>query len=483
MVLFTLLFVVSSPGVSAQYYNTGLALSSERVSGCPGSTVEVDLAITNFDDVTHTYFLSLELPVGWEIPDNGFIQPDITLASGETGEVTFWVNPPLVEPGTYSVRVKAKNGEEAYKDLEVEVLKCHDVYLEVEEMVEVCGDTEFEYPFSVTNNGKDSEMFEVTVSGSWGEEDLYRDSFTIGSGETEEISVKITSPAESGTITVKAESKESYAKDEKYTELKAEKCYDFGVDLEPDRASTCLGGSAKFVLTLINLGTESDSYDISSPEWVVPSQESAMALPGEEKSIGFFAFPELEGETTFDIDIKSQNYPKLKKTVTGSIEAEECRGLAIIVSPASQEACRDETVVFEVTVKNTGMVSDTYDLETDLGTLGKNKASIEPGEIEEIDLTIETEELEFGETLVTVRGESGEVSDQNSVSLTVKNCYSAEFGISPEKTDVCRGDEINYTLVLKNVGDLEDRLISPRANTTSRSGRFQITYRKRRFQQ
>ncbi|NIP40497.1 MAG: hypothetical protein GTN39_03180, partial [Candidatus Aenigmarchaeota archaeon] len=179
-------------------------------------------------------------------------------------------------------------------------------------------------------------------------------------------------------------------------------------------------------------------------------------MPGKEKSVGFFAYPELKGKTSFNITITSQNYPKLKKTVTGTVEAIECRGIAVIISPASQEVCKGLPVEYEVTVKNTGTVSDTYDLETDMGTLEKNKVSLEAGEIEEVDLTVETEELEFGETLVTVRGVSEEISDQNSVSLTVKNCYSAEFGVSPEKFEVCRGDEINYTLALKNVGEFED---------------------------
>ena len=100
IVLFSAVIMVSFPNVSA-FPNIGMDLSEERVSGCPGNAIPVVLTISNNDDITHTYFLSLELPLNWKTPGNGFIQPDITLASGESEDVTFWVNPPVVDPGVW----------------------------------------------------------------------------------------------------------------------------------------------------------------------------------------------------------------------------------------------------------------------------------------------------------------------------------------------------------------------------------------------
>lgn len=453
-VLFTLFVAILVPNASA--YNIGMELSVQKVSGCPSYAIPVNLTITNNDDVTHTYILSLGLPQGWKFVDNGFIQPDIMLVSGKSKIITFWINPPTVKPDVYSVIVKAKNGgEEASRNLEVEVLRCHDVSIEVDETIEICEETDFKYTFGITNNGKEAEEFEITISRSW-DEKFFKETLTIGSGETGEISVNATSPEESGRITVKAESKESYAKDEKQTQVNVKKCYDLDAGLQPTEASACLGGSSKFSLTITNLGTVSDTYSISLPDWVVPGQESVMVESGEEESISLSAYPEFEGKTSFDITLSSQNDPKLKKTLTGSVEAIECKGVTVIVSPASQEVCKGIPANLKVTVKNTGTVSDSYDLETDAGTLENNKVSIEPGEIGEVSLTVNTKELEFGENMITVKGTSGETSDQNTVSLLVENCFSADFGVSPEKPEVCAGDEIDYTLVLKNVGDFED---------------------------
>ncbi|MEE9323298.1 MAG: hypothetical protein V3U72_02010, partial [Candidatus Aenigmarchaeota archaeon] len=430
---------------------------------CPGDTLSFVVTLTNNDDTQHTYSVFLEAPEGWfGLPDPHGGKPESlgkTLASGERGNMTVYITPPVFqEPGEYNrPKIVVTSGNERWEQpLTIKVLECHDVSLEVDEMINICENSKFKYSFRVTNNGKYSENFEITVSSSWDGKDLYKDSITIESGEIMEIVLNVTSPAEDGRITVKAESEVSYAKDEKYTELNVKKCYDFDLGLEPAEASTCLGGSSRFMLIVTNLGTASDTYEIRTPDWVVPIQENVIVLPGEEKSVELFAYPELEGKTSFDVTLSSKNYPELKKTVTGNVEVRECGGVTVIVSPASQEICKGLPAQFKVTLKNTGMVSDSYGLETNLGALEKNKVSIEPGEIEEIKLTVRTDGLEIGENLVTVTGTSEEISDQNTVSLITKNCYSVDFGVSPGQSEVCRGDEINYTLALKNIGEFED---------------------------
>jgi uncharacterized membrane protein len=451
MVLFTLLI----PFAGA-YSNVGMELSKERVSGCPGYAIPVDMIVTNNDDITHTYSLFLELPQGWKAPDNGFIQPDITLASGESKKLTFWINPPAVGQGVYNVKIKAKAGmDENAVNLEVEVLRCHDVAVNVLEKMEVCADFAFQYAFSVTNNGKAAEEFEVVVASSWDAE-LYKESVVIEAGNSKAFALNLTSPAQSGQITAKAVSTTSYAKDEKTTHLEVSKCYDFSASLEPEETSSCLGGSSKFVLTLRNLGTAGDVYVITTPAWVAASQGNITLLSGEERSIGLFAYPEIKGKTTFEVRVASKGYPKLEKKLTASVEAEECKGVAVILSPLQEEICRGLPVVFKVTVKNTGMAADSYELQANSGNLGTDKMSIDTGEIKETELIIDTQNYEIGEQLVTVVAKSGDISDQNSAQLKIKNCYAADFAISPEKAEVCSGDDVVYTLALKNTGEFDD---------------------------
>ena len=443
---------------ASAYSNIGLSLAKDKVSGCPGYAIPVELTVSNNDVATRTYALSLELPAGWTQPDNGFIQPDVTLVSGEAKKLTFWVNPSYA-PGICSVKVKAKAGiDEAYKMLEVEVLRCHEIALQTPETVDVCMDANFQYSFTVANNGKETEEFDVTVAGSWSTKELHKESLSLEAGKSKNIAFDMTAPKESGKITVKAVSKTSYAKDEKYTQVNANKCYDFEAAMEPKESNACVGSSAKYVVAITNKGTAADVYMISSPQWVTPSQTNVTVLPGEQKTIELNAFPENKGKTSFDVKITSKGRDALSKTLKASIEGKICRSVAVIVSPSRQEVCKGLPVEYKVTVKNTGMAKDTYTLSSNMGMLESDTVAVDQGEIKELTLKIETKDFTENEGLkdIIVAAKSGEISDENTVQLALKNCYSAEFGVSPQTSGVCAGEEIAYVIALKNTGEFTD---------------------------
>jgi uncharacterized membrane protein len=461
LALFVLLtvFAAAAPYASA-YSNIGMALSAEKVATCPADTKTIELTITNNDVTTHTYTLSLELPQGWTTPDNGFIQPASgPLASGESQKILFWVNSPAANPGIYNVKVRAKIGvDEISSNLEVEILRCHSIAINTPANVDVCADSDFQYSFSAANNGKETEEFDVVATGSWSSKELYKETVSIEAGKTRNFVIDVAAPKESGRITVRAASKTSYANDEEYTQVNVNKCYDFDASLEPKESSACVGSSAKYMLTITNKGTSADVYAIQAPQWVIPAQPNITIMPGEEKSVELNAFPEVKGKTSFEIKIASKGYEKLSKALKASIEAKVCMSVAVIVSPASQEVCKGLPVEFKVTVKNTGMASDTYDLSTNLGILESNKATVDAGEIKALSLKIETKDIteKAGEKTVTVTAKSGDISDQNSVQLALKNCYSAEFGVSPQTASLCAGEEVAYTVIAKNTGEFAD---------------------------
>ncbi len=446
----------SFAGAASAYSNTGMDVSPATVSRCPGDTETLELALSNNDDATHTYELMLELPQGW----SGFIQPAVTLASGESDNIMFWITPSTVNPGVYNARLVAKVGvESTSKDIPVEVLGCHIVSIDVQDAMEVCADSEFQFSFSVSNFGKEAEEFETTATASWltgKDAELHTESAIIESGKAKQISFNVKTPEATGTIKVKAVSKTSYASAEKQTQLNVNKCYDFTLDMAPNEAPACLGGSAEFALTVKNTGTAADVYLIDAPEWVKPSQANVTVLPGEERSVSFFAYPAAKGKTSFAIKVTSRNYPKAAKEATAAVEANECKGVAVIVSPAEQEACMGTPAEFTVTLKNTGMATDSYELVANYGSFGEKTLKIEAGEIKEATLIVDTSGMETGEASVTVTAKSGEIMDQNSAKLKIKNCYAAEFGVSPETAEACDGDEIQYTLVLKNTGLFTD---------------------------
>ncbi|NIO21819.1 MAG: hypothetical protein GTN76_14095 [Candidatus Aenigmarchaeota archaeon] len=454
MLVLIAILVLLTPGAQAAS-DIYMVLESEEISGCPCTALSNSLSVTNTGDTTDTFTFSLDLPGEW----SGFIPPEKTLGIGESKDLTFYITPPcFTAAGDYSVKVKAKtsDGREFSEDVSVEVLTCHYVKIETDELKKTCMGFPVDYEIRVTNLGKVSENFEVGVTTSWGEE-LLSASLNIGSQKTETFDISI-SPSDVGThyITITAESKDSYAKDEKKVQLDVENCYDFSIDLQPKETLTCLGGSGKYVLLINNLGSEEDEYSIYAPEWVMLNQDLITVSPKTERSVGLFAYPKVEGKGTFEIKVVSSAYPETEKTLTGTVNTIECKDVAVVVSPSEESVCHGLTKEFEVTVKNTGTITESFDLVSDVGLLEVNKVSLEAGEVQKVKLTVDSSGLDMGLNYITVTARSGEISDQNVVDLVVEDCYSLDFEVTPKEKEVCTGDEVVYTISLKNTGKFAD---------------------------
>ena len=450
IVALVVLFVLLIPSVYAAS-DVYMVLGSEELSGCPCNTLQNTLTVTNTGDTTDTFTFSLDLPEGW----SGFIKPEGIFAVGETRNINFYITPAcFIEPGSYTVKVSAKtsDGREFIENVDVDVLRCHDVEIQAEELKTGCAGFPADYKMVVKNLGKVSETFTVEVTTSWGE-DILSASMDIDKQKNETFDVSVMPPS-AGThyITIVAQSQDSYAKAEKKLQLDMENCYDFSLDLQPEEETVCLGGSGKYVLSITNRGSKEDTYKIYAPEWVIMNQDSIKVSPNTERSVGLFAYPEMEGKNTFEIKVVSSSYGKVVKMISGVANTIECKDVAVIVSPAEDTVCQAMTKEFEVTVKNTGTVGDSFELSTDVGTLEKNKVVLEAGEVETVKLTIDSGKMDTGIHKITVTARSGNVVDQNIVSLTVEDCYSLEFDVKPKKLDACTGDKIEYAINLKNTG-------------------------------
>ena len=92
------------------YYGASLDITVATAQVCPCDIVsssEVTVKVMNYGSETDTYYMSMELPAGW----SGFIEPELTLASGETATVNpVWITPScLIEPGKYTITVVAES--------------------------------------------------------------------------------------------------------------------------------------------------------------------------------------------------------------------------------------------------------------------------------------------------------------------------------------------------------------------------------------
>ncbi|RLI96361.1 MAG: hypothetical protein DRO99_04570 [Candidatus Aenigmatarchaeota archaeon] len=215
----------------------------------------------------------------------------------------------------------------------------------------------------------------------------------------------------------------------------------------------CVGNSKDLILKIENKGTRDDTYVISNPYDWVDVQDSVFIEAGQTKNVGITVTPAKEGVSMFELTVTGSY--EAPKTVGGKIEAIECRHVTVAASPTEKQVCEKFPAVFDIIVKNTGQVEDTYELSTSMGSLGQSDVTLAPGESRTVKLTVDTEGLP-GDNQIMVSASSSGVSDTQAIDVLVKNCYSAELRLIPEEKSICPCTSVPYQVYLKNTGDLED---------------------------
>jgi uncharacterized membrane protein len=440
---------------------------SDSISVCPDSVIsDIQVSIRNMGADTDTIKLTLDWPA-----DLGFIQPYVTLASGESKTVSpFWLTIPYnLNPGTYYAKITAESSltkDKVTKEIEIDVMKCHSVALSVQDASKTsCRETEepVTYDVNIRNDGKFTETFALSASVNWAE--FSDSSVTLDAGESTDVSLVLTPPeglpAGPNTVFVTARSTESYATASTSVEVTIDECFGFSVNLDPESQTTCLGEGKDYDLIITNTGQEEDEYSITVPDFVFPANDLVTVAPGESLAVKLSVVPEDLGIHTFDASVQSvRNAAAEAKTVSGIISVEECRGVAVIVAPSSLNICRGaEDAVFTVSVKNTGSVSSTFELTSAFGELEYDSIDLEGGQSKTVTLTVGTSGLPPGELIIDVSAQDGPVKDTASVEINVEECYSVELSLQPDEVSVCQGASIPYTIKVKNTGKETDTYV------------------------
>jgi len=445
-----------------------LTVFPDEISVCPCSAItpqHISVSVKNLYHSTDSYIFTLATPPGW----SSQIQKDITLASGEEGDLDlFLVNVDCnVPPGIYTAMVTAKSattGHEVSATLSIEVLLCRGAELSVvEDHREVCFEeaVPVTYDMNIKNLGKLEETFRLS-SVDWA--GFSEAEITLGAGQSKSFSVVLNPEGlliSLHTVPVYARSTDPnsplyYTPLTETLELDVKDCYDFSAELQPRENTVCFGKSTEYILVIKNIGLNEDSYSIYTPDWITNGETGVSLGPGQKADVKITVEPETLGTHEVSVTVTSSKESDLSKKATASIISQECRSVAVIVSPAEYTVCGGMPPIgFDVSVKNTGTVEDTYQLTTSMGTLENISLTLNPGETETIRLNVDLTGLE-GTLTITVTASDGVISDKAEIELTIENCYSADLSIEPEMQAVCPYDSVMYTVTIQNTGELPD---------------------------
>ena len=235
---------------SAAASSFDFSLSADYVSSCPCTPNEVKIDVQNLYQKADTISLELDLPDGWG-RNQGFVEPEIMLGSGESGTVTLYITPPCDSGvGTHKAVVTATSamtGNEVSKTLDIETMKCHYVSLSTDETyIELCqeGINDNSVEVVVENQGKSSESFMLSTNRDWA---TFSDStLEIEAGGSRVVNLVLDPEGLDGTnaVTIKAQSETSYAEDSEQLNINVENCFGFEARLTPSEKGTETGASS-----------------------------------------------------------------------------------------------------------------------------------------------------------------------------------------------------------------------------------------------
>jgi uncharacterized membrane protein len=449
-----------------------LNLYPGKVSVCPCSAItpqHVTVSVNNLYHSADTYTFTLTPPAGW----SSEIQDSLTLASGEEKSLDlFLINTGCsVQAGVYTAAVTAKSaatGESISKTLNMEVLLCRGIELTAtEDYQDACFEEALpvEYGMMIKNMGKFEETFALSSPAAWA--GFPEDEITLGAGETESFSVFLDPEglqvglheAHVNARSLDPKSPLYYTPATKKLGLEVKDCYDFSADIQPKENDVCFGESAAYAVMIENTGLREDTYLIYTPEWITSEETEVSLEPGQKAALDIEATPGSLGKLDVSVTVSSSGEPELSMKATASVVSRECRDVAVIVSPAEYEVCGGlPPVSFTVSVKNTGATEDEYVITSTKGTLEKGSLALRPDETGTTGLEVDITGLE-GEVSITVAASDGVVSDEATISMNVRDCYSANLTVTPSVQSICPYESVAYMITIENTGELPDAYV------------------------
>ncbi len=467
ILLSLIMAVLIVPSASAASFELGVEPS--KVSVCPCSSITPELVsvdVKNLLDAADTYVFSMNVPAEWKNNQNR-IELEKAVGPGQEQELDlFLINPGCdAVPGTYTVTINAvsgQTGDRISRTLEIEILKCYGVTIDVDEAFkETCVESRepVEYDISVANTGKFAETFALTSSVDWAS--LSDSSVTLDAGESRLLKLVLNPPeglTGLQTVTIKAKLERTSAidvSDSATVQLNIEKCFGFDAAIQPDVKSACKGTAAEYTILLKNRGHK-DTYVLTAPEFVQLSEKEVTLEASETKEITAAVTPEEEGRLGFDIQVTPESNPANSLSLKAYVDSAECRGVAVILSPEQSSVCEGLETEFNVVVKNTGMVQEDVSLKSNYGVMEQENVTLGMGETASIKLNVDTSGISEKVVDIMVTATADGASDQSAAKLTLETCYSSELSITPGEGTVCAGSVANYTVKTKNIGELKD---------------------------
>jgi MSP (Major sperm protein) domain. len=351
----TVLIALNAVSASTAELEIFPSQSSTKVDSFTSYEVE----ITNTGTAEDIYDITSSNPSEIRIAPREVPNSD-TLSPGQSETIQVWYNPDTgSSEGNKEFTVTATsqaNGEKYSTQGTVEIIKDHQVNIQVEGPDSVCREEEAVYEVSVTNTGTQTETFRLQADAG----DFSQNSIELERDETKTVELVRSSDiaVTDRSFNINAESTSSYAEAFTSTSFNVETCYESEATLNPDSQRTAALTETEFEVEVSNQGTRTDTFNLTTTHGEL-EQETIDVASGDTVTTDLTYTPEQPENKNIEITATGES----TSTVSSTLNVYNGQNVSVNFDSNSQNVCERETFEKQVTVENTGAVEDTYTLQ------------------------------------------------------------------------------------------------------------------------
>jgi len=351
------------PASLAVDYGVAVDITPKAIDTKPCGIAAYDIEVTNMGELEDTYSFDIEgVPEGWFTLSHD----TITLKAGETQKVYLFITPDCYEEeyGLFEGTFIVTDGAGDSTDFTLNVIPDHILELEIPETLKVCLGEDSEMTVVVRNVGEHTEEVYLTASGDAGDFTSFpEESFTLEPDKEKEVMITV-SPVgvEYGNygLIVEAKSTTSYARTSVESIIEVTKCYDVEVTY-PEEVKACGGEAKAFEITIKNIGLKNDTYTLTIED--LEYEMTVSLAPEEFRRIELEFFKEEEGTYEIPFTVASDVVTK-EGMITFVVE--KCYGVDLILEVSEIDIESGRGGLVKGTVKNTGVLTDTFNIISDV---------------------------------------------------------------------------------------------------------------------
>jgi uncharacterized membrane protein len=438
-----------------------------------GGTAVYTLSLTNLAAVPDNYALAVSGPLAdWTtapasvpVPANSTIVVPLTVTI-----------PATAVPDTLPLLVNVDNGS-GDEDVaaELTITDGVDVTIHPASQTAAVGETAA-YTLTIANLEAADQSYTVTASGL--ADVTLPGSFFVPAGQSADFPFTA-SADEAGprpfTLAVVAIASGAADNADAILEVTAVPAVD--LSLAPDPAVTGPGSTAVLTLTVTNSGSLQETFDLDvtvPAGWEVALLDngqpvSSVTLPpyymNSRALTLLLTSPVGAALGNYDVTATAvgQNYPAATADVTGVVQVGN-RGVQISILSGPTSVDPRATAVWQVEVRNTGLVADTFDLQVagvlaTVATFASNTVTLNPGQAQTIALTADDmEPLLPGTVDLVVAAQSqteSAIISQDTRPVTILPYEAVTVELTPASQTVPSGTlTASFTLIVTNTGNV-----------------------------